>query len=583
MKIFAVVTCAALMMGAVWFALPSAPDHALATLVVNSAADTSGLPCTSTCTLRSALQIANGNGVADTIEFDSDYAITPATPLPAFTEANTHVNAVTSGGITHTIKIAGSDAPNHVLDIRANGTWLQNLTVVGAGTGAANVNIEGVISGVRLVNMAVGDDANAGACAQSPNAYFGVRIAGATTPGAGSSNVWLVDSTVTCNQKVGVFISGSKYVQVSGSRVSANGGQGIDVSDGSTGITISDNRVGLGADQVSAQGNGLNGIRLTNGSSASTVSGNTVAGNGLDGVQLDTVHDIKLESNWIGYTADHSAYVANQASGVAIINSYSNTLGSALSASPFLADSISGNGGNGVYIAGAGSHDNRIAGARIIENDKNGIIMQDGATSNTVGINMEGSITTSLSAVEASGNGLNGIHILDSAGNLVQFTTVQANAGDGVLIEGAAATGNEVFAVRASGNGAAGLAEGALAKQNRWHELSFYANRGLGIDKGNDGVATGTQVVIDLVAPARTIKGHTSDGMAGIVDVYRVDSAAGGEGATYIGTAAAGAGGAFAVMETFTRTTRPLAFCYTGVVHLASGSSEFGPPGGPGC
>src|SRR5262245_55090782 len=60
--------------------------QAATTFTVTSGADTGGVVCGASCTLRQAIGAANAAAGEDTIEFDAEYTITPATVLPSLTD-----------------------------------------------------------------------------------------------------------------------------------------------------------------------------------------------------------------------------------------------------------------------------------------------------------------------------------------------------------------------------------------------------------------------------------------------------------------------------------------------------------------
>ena len=58
-------------------AVAGATDAQAATFTVTSGADTGGVVCGASCTLRQAIAAANAAGGADTIMFDAEYTISP--------------------------------------------------------------------------------------------------------------------------------------------------------------------------------------------------------------------------------------------------------------------------------------------------------------------------------------------------------------------------------------------------------------------------------------------------------------------------------------------------------------------------
>ena len=157
--------------------LAAAPAHAAATIFeVNSTGDApdatlNGVCETVTgngiCTLRAAIQEANANAGADTINFNIPGAgvqtITPATNLPAITTEAVTINGYSQPGTSANTLAQGNDAVLLIeldetsmggsLTINADGTTVRGLIINGGNTdkilvAASNVTIAGNFIGV---------------------------------------------------------------------------------------------------------------------------------------------------------------------------------------------------------------------------------------------------------------------------------------------------------------------------------------------------------------------------------------------------------------------------------------------------
>ena len=118
--------------------------------------------------------------------------------------------------------------------------------------------------------------------------------------------------------------------------IAANGGHGIYMADGSTGIAIYGNTIGLGADRITALPNGLDGIRLGSSASAGYASDNTIgqSGNGniissnlQNGIELINQSNLNtIQSNVIG-TNLSNAVRGNAIDGISITSATDNLIG----------------------------------------------------------------------------------------------------------------------------------------------------------------------------------------------------------------------------------------------------------------
>jgi CSLREA domain-containing protein len=251
-----------------------------ATYVVNSTGDggdsnTADNACndgTGHCTLRAAIQQANANPGADTIQFNIPgagvHTIAPASPLPAVSDR------VTIDGYTQ----PGSSA--NTLSTGDNAVILVELDGTNAGANANGLDITSGNSTVRGLavkrfgNRGIFIDTQGGNTVQG--CFIGTDAAGASAAGNGAAGVETFESP---NNQIGGTTPASRNV------ISGNSGGGIVLTESGKGNTIQGNYVGTDKGGASAIGNGGNDGIAINGPSNATVGGtsagaaNTIAFN----------------------------------------------------------------------------------------------------------------------------------------------------------------------------------------------------------------------------------------------------------------------------------------------------------------
>ena len=432
-----------------------------------------------TGSLRAAIAAVNAApaGTSSTIAFTISGTIVLVTALPP---------------IAANVKIDGTTAPSYagsapVLAINANG----NAGLVFA-TSANNA---------QLVAIAVENANGSGVTLNASSImvksdYIGVNLAGAAAPNSGD----------------GVYVTGSNNT-IAQSVISANTGNGISLH-GAAMNTIAANRVGTNPAGTAALGNGQNGIWVTAASTGNEIGGtvytnasgqsndptgnkgtttptfvipalgNLISANGADGVLIDTLSlNNTLNGNFIGTTATGVAALGNAGDGVAIDGAGLNSLvGCGVTNNPFVYyNVVSGNGGNGLHIT---SSDNvTVQGnffgigadnTTIVANKGDGILV-DGSSHNTQvgGVIPLGNV--------AAGNAKDGIEV---TGTVAGFTTF--NTFGGLLaFKGAAANGNDGVLITATGGN----------QTVRTNVLSGNANNGLEIGGNASGVTVDPNII----------------------------------------------------------------------------------------
>ena len=393
--------------------------------------------------------------------------------------------------------IEGNDIGTNLAGTAALGNGIDGVTdnndsgntIGGTAAGAGNVisgnGGEGIslytVSGDLIAGNNIGT--SPGSIADPSSAF--VRI-GNTGDGIG---LFSDSTTGSSNNTIGMPGVGNLVV--------ANGGYGINICQASDSNLISGNAVGttlasgseIGISAPVNLSNGQSGIEV-NSSSGNTVGGvNTVSqgqfvqfggnvssGNGggsgifiAGNDPVDPVGNLVI-GNLLGTSADGSRAVSNGQDGITISNSSGNTVGGAniLNADGSFASMtgnlLSGNLGNGIDVNSSQSTNNLIEGNRIgtnlggagaIPNSLQGVLVESGASNNTVGAaSLDGSAANlvsgnSQSGVEIQGEGTTSNVVL---GNRIGLTangsTTLPNLSDGVLLN-------------AAGNVIGGTAQGA--------------------------------------------------------------------------------------------------------------------------
>jgi hypothetical protein len=304
---------------------------------------------------------------------------------------------------------------------------------------------------------------------------IGTDITGSYGVGnSGGAGVYVADGAT--GNTIGGGSSGS------GNLISGNGVDGIKiVSSDTTGNVFLGNLIGTDITGSYAIGNSYNGVEIL-GASDNTIGGtspgdgNVISASEFYGISLgDTGTDDNLiVGNLVGTDITGTSALGNGFGGVALDSGASNnTIGGMSSGSE---DVISGNDGSGVIISNSGTTGNLVIGNEIgtdvtgsvaLGNNYQGILIDGGATDNTIG----GIVAGSANVI--SGNNGDGVDIQDQSttGNVVLGNLIGtditgsfavANTGNGVstpygasddTIGGTQAGAGNVI----SGNGASGI------------------------------------------------------------------------------------------------------------------------------
>lgn len=354
------------------------------------------------------------------------WTIQPNSSLPSFTRGKTTVNGVTQRDNQGDTNPGGS-----VLEINGR-----------------NVSTMGSLFTMESNDNAIGGMAINGEAGQGPGTCIKII-------NNGSSNV-IAESVIgmdanfqtssPCGTGIELF-NGANNNHILGNIISGNSLDGIRIAGtGSDSNKIGMNRIGP---------NGRNGILIMDGPLYTTIGGgsgngrNYISGNTANGIYVSNSHWNEISYNHIGTDKDGLSALANGELGIKLDGGTQNT---------FVYDNlISGNGGGGILLSGAGTSENAIQANKIgsdvsgyttIPNGKHGVGIYDGASSNTIGhINDQSRGNTIV------GNGWSGIAIVNGSNdNLVANNAIGTNAG---TFPGSCNIGNQFYGVNivnSSGN-----------------------------------------------------------------------------------------------------------------------------------
>ncbi len=375
------------------------------------------------CTLRAAIQEVNALGGGPYgIEFDLGIGggtVRPTSALPDIT-VPVVIDAVTAQDGAY----CGSDTGPAVLNVVLKGDLTAGVDGLHLATGSNRSSIKGlVINEFDGHGIRVSSNNNDITCN-----FIGVTSGGSTAAPNGLDGVHVTGA----NNRIGG--DGFELRNI----LSGNLGSGVELAgSAATGNYVQGNIIGLGVAGAAAVANGANGVEIDGGVD-NTIGGNSagkrniISGNSQFGVEIrNSASSNKVRGNYIGTNEAGTTDRGNTNAGVIIDNATSNTVG----------------GTNANY-------GNLIAG-----NDGHGVLVQSGASDNTIRYN-----TIGLSSGGASlPNSGAGVRFNLSSDNRVTDNTIRFNAQGGVLV----------------------LTNGQM---NRIRTNSIYQNTGLGIDLNNDGV-----------------------------------------------------------------------------------------------
>jgi len=331
--------------------------------------------------------------------------------------------------ITNPVFVDGTSQPGWTAGtpvIEINGTNA-GASVDGISIAGGNTTVRGLVinrfsrHGIALVQNG-GDTITAN--------FIGINAAGNAALGNGADGIF----AGTANNTIGGAGAATRNI------ISGNGSSGIEINGASSGgNVIEGNYIGLNAAGTAAIPNVGSGISVFAVTSDNTIggtaagAGNVISGNAGVGILIfgSGANSNLVQGNLIGTNAAGTASVGNGQSGILLLNgTASNLIGGETAAARNV---ISGNQTFGVQISDTGTNANLVEGNYIgtdvtggtaIPNKSNGVEIQGGAQTNTVGGTSAGDGNV------ISGNTGAGVGFSDSAtsSNLVYGNFIGTNA-----------------------------------------------------------------------------------------------------------------------------------------------------------
>ncbi len=422
-----------------------------------------------------------------------------------------------SGNGEHGVRLQNADTTgNQVLG--------NTIGADATGTQALGNREEGVFIGFGASDNVIGGDTPGARNLISGNGVGGVQLQDAATTGNQVLGNYIgTDVTGTRalgNSGTGVFIGfGANHSVIGGNTpgarnlISGNGGVGISLHNvGTANNQVAGNYVGTDVTGTRALGNGEYGVVIGGGTSDNMIGGDTpgagnlISGNGVVGVLIQDVDTTgnRVLGNIIGADTTGTKALGNGEVGVVInFGASDNVIGGHTSGARNL---ISANGRFGILLAEAGTTGNQVlgntigadlTGTRALGNSEIGVLIGVGASANVIGgdtpgagnlISGNGKVGVWLQEAHTSGNRVLGNTIGADAtgtralGNHEHGVFIGSGASDNVIGGTAGGQGN---AIAFSGENGVVVASGT---GNAILGNAIFANQGLGIDLGDDGV-----------------------------------------------------------------------------------------------
>ncbi len=398
-----------------------------------------------------------------------------------------------------------SEAINNANEDANDGSGASNIDCA-AGSGADDIEF----------NIGAGDAQVITISSDVPSVTSEVHVDGTTQPGitpatCSPRNLYISIDGNGLTQKVLYFLAGSSGSSVNGLNIYGTTIGAIDIATDTVTVTCNNIGTNLAGTGVAPNINQDTGIRFENGDSNiiggnSEAERNIVSGNNFAGFWLTTGSENNvITGNYVGVDVNGTAAVPNGASGIALLDSDTNTIGGSGAGEGNL---VSGNGQSGIFLQNADSNNFwgnyiglDVTGTAAIANGFSGIAISDG-DSNTIG----GSAAGERNII--SGNFNDGINVTMGDTNVIQGNYIGtditgmvgvANGGKGVVIGG---NPGDVDGNIIGGNRL--LGEGNVISNNSFGGSAFTNTTNLVI-KGN---------IFGLTQDGLTYLGNTNEGIA---------------------------------------------------------------------
>ncbi len=268
----------------------------------------------------------------------------------------------------------------------------------------------------------------------------------------------------------------------------------------------------------------ISGVSQTVGQTGSGL-GNIISSNGGDGVLMEGANQNLVQGNTLGATTSlpGESFAGNEGSGIAIVNSFQNSIGGTVGASigsttgaiallGNFANLILGNVGDGVSIS--------IGGSSTLSGD---VISGNWISGNNNGVDVSGDLSGSLATFPLPsitynfiGTNQYGTSVYDSAGNHL------GNSNSGILLEesssnslGASANALDISGNIISGNGLSGITaqQSGSSSDDIYVDALFYGNI-VGLDV--DGATADVSVNGTILPLGNVLDGVLIDNVVGV-------------------------------------------------------------------
>ena len=366
---------------------------------------------------------------------------------------------VFSGNNHYGVEIQSATSTNNTVSGNYIGTDVTGLLGLGNvnggfsfwGSGSGNLLANNVISANGSLGVLVGSGT---ASAQIQGNIIGLAADGTTSLGNTLHGILVTGAST--NTLIGTNADGSNDA-AEANTISGNANGIIVDTAGTTGTMIYGNFIGTTTSGNTVRGNTIDGIRIEAGATGTLVGGsgsarrNIIAGNGQDGVQIDgeATDGNTIQNNWIGLAADGVTVLGNGGNGIYISGGADNTVIGGIG----LGNVIMGARVVGIEIDGASTGTSILgnliginaAGTVIQGSGQNGILLENGAASTTIGGTTAGQGNTIVDSGRLSATWQSGVNISSTAGasNSIIGNAIYDNRGLGIDIGTSGITAND--------------------------------------------------------------------------------------------------------------------------------------------
>lgn len=390
------------------------------------------------CTLRAAIQTSNRRPGSDPnlVTFEIDGAGPHIIAVPTMFEqivVPITIDATTQPGYGGTPVVTLQGSGTFGLTVSAGQTTFRGLAIVGFDTGIfmggrggnvveachIGVNAAGTAAAANGTGIRISGTADHRVGGETPaqrNVISGNTGRGVWVSGEGAAGVVVAGNHIGTNAAgtaalgngtEGVFVDGAPGVTVGGTAAGArnviagNGADGVRVAGaGAAGTVVAGNYIGTDAGGTVDLGNGGHGVAVvgtadvTVGGTAGTAGaapGNVIAGNARDGVRIEGTAEAVADGavvrgNLVGLTANGTAALANDSSGVRVRGWAAGVVVGGEGASA--RNVVAGNGQRGIWLedwAGGAPADGTIAANHVGVDRAGGAVVANGGTGILVG------------------------------------------------------------------------------------------------------------------------------------------------------------------------------------------------------